>query len=503
MKLIRLTTEDETANFKNTFNDDIIIEPFSSIALLNLTTQIETSQIVIDAQNNEIVFQIAGVSRSIILNHGTYDKTNIDDLFTDFTNKLNLSLTYRQSELAKQFQVSTSQNKFVVQLKTGLVAKAVRDLTAGPTNKLIGSRFVNQVFSGGANPEPIYIQRNGGTDTTNDSFVFIKSPITKGCGSSRARIYSTPAGASGGYIIGLLSDPVDVNTTVIDPTKIVFGVRFIDMTQPYKIIKNGVQSVSTVSPIASSTTGGASNDTITLNVFGGKIYADVVNTQPAAVPPATVGARANGLNIDSIDYNQQSNLYPVLIMVSSQTTIEHFSVSTDPFYNTANNIDTVPEDIDYGLGAIPAFVPNAEYNTVLTFNDVDLAKTLGFLQARIPAFTNPNNEFIKTVKGSAEYKASQPLVFRDVADTYLVEMMNLNIDSYDSIRTQHMNLLSVIPQFDAVRERLVYSAIYPVFLSLNNPYRINLREIRARILKEDLTEISTTGYSQITILIDN
>jgi hypothetical protein len=66
-----------------------------------------------------------------------------------------------------------------------------------------------------------------------------------------------------------------------------------------------------------------------------------------------------------------------------------------------------------------------------------------------------------------------------------------------------MNLLSVIPQFDAVRERLVYSAIYPVFLSLNNPYRINLREIRARILKEDLTEISTTGYSQITILIDN
>lgn len=497
MKLIRLTTEDQTANFKNTFNDDIIIEPFSKIALHSLTTQIETSQIVIDAQNNEIVFQIAGISRTIILNHGTYDKTNIDDLFTDFTNKLNLSLTYRQSELAKQFQVSTAQNKFVVQLKTGMVAETVRDLTAGPTNKLIGSKFVNQVFSGGANPEPIYIQRNGGTDTTNDSFVFIKSPITKGCGSSRSRIYSTPAGATGGYIVGLLSDPVDVNTTVIDPTKIVFGVRFVDMTQPYKIIKNGVESVSTVSPIVSSTTGGASNDAITLNVFGGRIYADVVNTLPAPVPPATVGARANGLNIDSIDYNQQSNLYPVLIMVSSQTTIEHFTVSTDPFYNTANNIDTVPVNYDYGLSAVPKFV-SAEYNTVLTFKDVDLAKTLGYINARIPEVG-----FIKTVKFSAEYKATYPLVFRDVADTYLVEMMNLNIDAFDSIRNQHMNLLSVIPQFDAVRERLVYSAIYPVFLSLNNPYRINLREIRARILKEDLTEISTTGYSQITILIDN
>jgi hypothetical protein len=502
MKLIRLTTEDQTANFKNTFNDDIIIEPFSKIALHSLTTQIETSQVVIDAQNNEVVFQIAGVSRTIILNHGIYDKTNIDDLFIDFTNKLNLSLGYRKSELSMQFQVSTSQNKFVVQLKRGTVAEVVRDLTAGPTNKLIGSRFVNQVFSGGATPKPIYIQRNGGTDTTDDSFVFIKSPITKGCGSSRARIYSTPAGASGGYIVGLLSDPVDVNTTVIDPTKIVFGVRFVDMTQPYKIIKNGVETISTVSPIVSGNNGGTSNDAINLNVYGGKIYADVVNTLPARVPPATVGERANGLNIDSIDYNQQSNLYPVLIMVSSQTTIEHFQVSTDPFYNYTNNIDTVSTDHYNDLGAIPQY-STSEYNTVLTFNDFDFAKTLGYESARIPPFTNPTNEFIKTVNGSAEYKATNTLVFRDVADTYLVEMMNLNIDAYDSIRTQHMNLLSVIPQFDAVRERLVYSAIYPVFLSLNNPYRINLREIRARILKEDLTEISTTGYSQITILIDN
>jgi hypothetical protein len=497
MKLIRLTTTDENANFNSTFNEDIIIEPFSKIALHSLTTQIETSQLVIDAQNNEIVFEIAGVSRTITLNHGTYDKTNIDDLFTDFTNKLNLSLTYRQSELAKQFQVSTSQNKFVIQLKTGMVAEAVRDLTAGPTNKLIGSRFVNQIFSGGANPVPIYVQRNGGNDTTNDSFVFIKSPITKGCGSSRSRIYSTPAGASGGYIVGLLSDPVNVNTTVIDPTKIVFGVRFVDMTQPYKIIKNGVESVSTVSPIVSTNTGGASNDAITLNVFGGRIYADVVNTQPAPVPPATVGPRVNGLNIDSIDYNQQSDLYPVLIMVSSQTKIEHFQVSTDPFYNTANNIDTVPVDNDYGLGAIPKFV-SSEYNTVLTFNDIDLARLLGYINARIPQVG-----FIKTVKGSCEYKSTYPLVFRDIADTYLVEMMNLNIDAYDDIKKQHMNLLSVIPQWDAVRERLVYSAMYPVFLSLNNPYRINLRELRCRILKEDLTGISTSGYSQITILIQN
>lgn len=499
MKLIRLTTTDQNANFNSTFNEDIIIEPFSKIALHSLTTQIETSQIVIDAQNNEVVFEIAGVARTIALNHGTYDKTNIDDFFTDFTDKLNACLGYRQSELGKQFLVSTSKNNFVVQLKTGMVVEAVRDLIAGATNKLIGSKFVKQNFSGvGA---PINIQRDGGTDTTMDSFVYIKSPITKGCGSSRARIFSSVNTANGGYIIGLLSEPVDVNTTVIDPTKIAFGVRFVDMTQPYKIIKNGVETPTTILPIVSTQTGGASNDQITLNLYGNRLYATVVNTSaelPLPAPPAPpVYLRTNGLLIDSIAYTQGTNLYPVLIMVSSQTLIQHFEVSTDPFYNYTNNAIVDIEDHTYG--GIPNF-SISQYNTVLTFNDADLSKILGFINQRIPQLPT---QFLKTVNGSAEYKSTYPLVFRDIADTYIVEMMNLNIDAYDDIKQQHMNILSVIPQWDAVRERLVYSAVYPVFLSLNNPYRINLRELRARILKEDLTEIATSGYSQITILIQN
>lgn len=503
MKLIRLTTTDQNANFNSTFNEDIIIEPFSKIALHSLTTQIETSQIVIDAQNNEIVFEIAGIARTIALNHGVYDKTNIDDLFSDFTDKLNACLGYRQSELGKQFLVSTSKNNFVVQLKTGMVVDAVRDLIAGATNQLIGSRFVKQNLGGGATPKPINIQRDGGTDTTMDSFVYIKSPITKGCGSARARIYSSVNTANGGYMIALLTEPVNVNTTVIDPTKIALGIRFVDLTQPYKIIKNGVETATTISPILSnnsapSSFGGASNDQITLNLYGDRLYAMVVNNSPDAPAPAPpVYSRTNGLLIDSIAYTPGTNLFPVLVMISSQTKIELFDVSTDPFYNSANN--AVVDIEDHTFGAIPSFI-NSDNNTVLTFKDADLSKILGFINPRIPPLPTP---FLKTVNGSSEYKATYPLVFRDIADTYIVEMMNLNIDAYDDIKQQHMNILSVIPQWDAVRERLVYSATYPVFLSLNNPYRINLRELRCRILKEDLTGIETSGYSQITILIQN
>jgi hypothetical protein len=498
MKLIRLTTEDVNANFKNTFSEDIIIPEFSKIALHSLTTQIDTSQIIIDAQNNEFEFTISGLTRTIALSHGTYDKTNIDNFFTDISTKFNKSLTYKTSEISKQFQASTAQNRFVIQLKTGTVADAVKDLVSGDTNLLIGSKNVKQNLSGGASPSPINIQRDGGTDTTNDSFVFIKSPITKGCGSARARIYSNTDTANGGYIIALLSEPVDANTTIIDPTKIVFGVRFVDTTQPYKIIKNGIETVSTVTPIVTTPQsgvqkGGANMDMISLDVYGGKIYATVSNNKPDAVPPATVGVRFNGLEIDSINYNHITNLYPVIVMVSGNTLLESVQVSTDPFYNTTNNVFTSPEN--YELGGLPSFNRLTQYVTALTIKDIDLAKSLGY---KSPIFTD-----VKTLEGSAEYKARDPLVFRDVADTYLVVLDNINTDAYDSKVGQHLNILSVIPQFDSIRERLVYSATYPVFLSLNNPYKINLREIRARILKEDLVEISTTGYSQITLLIDN
>jgi hypothetical protein len=58
MKLIRLTTTDDLGVFSNTFNEDIIIEPNSRIALHSLTTQVNTENIVIDAQNDDIVYGI-------------------------------------------------------------------------------------------------------------------------------------------------------------------------------------------------------------------------------------------------------------------------------------------------------------------------------------------------------------------------------------------------------------------------------------------------------------
>lgn len=488
MKLIRLTTTDSKAIFQNTFNEDIIIEPNSRIALHSLTTQVQTEQLVIDAQNDEFEFSIGGNIRTIHLKHGTYDKTNIDDFFGDFTDKLNGAMEYTVSELSRQMLVSTALNKFTLQLKTGVIMTANNTNLNDPTYKFLGSKNVVSTNN--------YITRaNVGTPLSMDSFIYFKSPITKGCGSFRARIYNESS-LNGGYVMALLSEPVNENTTVIDPTKIVFGVRFIDIEKTYKIYKNGEEAPSTVYPIINTDEGGGENDMMCINIYRGKIRAMVVNTD-TELDPKRIN---NGLEIDTLDYNNNDDLYPVMVFVSNTTQIANkIQCSSDPFYNDNNNILVENNDTE-SFGAVVGLYKNYPATMYIAFNDIDLAKALGFTSNRIPK-SPPDKK--TDLNGIIEFQAVKTISYRDLADTYLIELLNLNVNSYDSLKKQHMNLLQVIPQFDAIRERIIYSAVYPVFLSLNNPYRINLREIRARILKEDLTEVNATGYSQMTILIDN
>jgi len=488
MKLIRLTTTDSKAIFQNTFNEDIIIEPNSKIALHSLTTQVQTEQLVIDAQNNEVEYGLGGQIRTIYLKHGIYDKTNIDDFFYDFTDKLNASMDYNVSELGRQMLVSTALNKFTLQLKTGVIMTANNANLNDPTYKFLGSKNVVSTNN--------YITRgDAGTPLSMDSFIYFKSPITKGCGSFRARIYNETTN-NGGYVMALLSEPVNETTTVIDPSKIVFGVRFVDDTQPYKIYKNGVETPSTIIPEIGGNTGTGINDMMCINIYQGKIRAMVVNTNLDLDPLRN----NNGLEIDTLDYNNSDNLFPVMVFVSNTTQIGNkIQCTSDPFYNDTNNLIIDNNDTE-SLGAVVGLYKNYPATMYIAFNDIDLAKALGFTSNRIPK-SLPDKK--TDLNGVIEFQAFKTISYRDLADTYLVELLNLNVNSYDSIKKQHMNLLQVIPQFDAIRERIIYSAVYPVFLSLNNPYRINLREIRARILKEDLTEVNTTGYSQITILIDN
>jgi len=488
MKLIRLTTTDENALFSNTFNEDIVIPANSKVALHSLTTQVQTEQIVIDALNDDIIFGLAGTDYTIHLAHNTYDKTNIDDFFNDFTFKFNRAMENTESTIGRQWYASTAGNKFTLQVKTGAIISPIEIWANEDKLTFLDYSNVSILDTGNA------LGRQGGTDTTFDSFLFFKSTICKGVSTLRARLYSNTDEDDGGFLLGYYTEPL-TDETEIDPTKIKFGIQFVDETQNnYKIFKDGVVSVSSVLPKMATNTGGENNDYLVIDSYQGKLYAKVYNQNDIA--------RQNGLVVDELNWDHSTELYPFMCFISDKTDISDIKFVCDPFYTDTKNTKIASYYNEVAdVGGVISLKTNKIVNSYLQINDIDLTRLLGFRTQRIPI---ANDSYYKTDKdGILEYKAFNNFSFRDIADTYLVEMLNLNINSYDSIKQQHMNLLAVIPQFDAVKERLVYNAVYPVFLSLNNPYPINLRELRARILKENLEPINTVGYSQITILIDN
>ena len=84
---------------------------------------------------------------------------------------------------------------------------------------------------------------------------------------------------------------------------------------------------------------------------------------------------------------------------------------------------------------------------------------------------------------------------------FLIQLLNIKLNSFDALRNQRENLLAVIPDLDFAG-KLVYSPPTPYFIELNNPTEIVLRNVSARICNIDYTDIVMDGFGQINLLIE-
>jgi hypothetical protein len=71
----------------------------------------------------------------------------------------------------------------------------------------------------------------------------------------------------------------------------------------------------------------------------------------------------------------------------------------------------------------------------------------------------------------------------------------------DSLSHGERSILYIIPQLSAIKEHVVYQAPQLIFLNINNTYDLNLREIKARVLKDDLSSFRCYGLSEIVMII--
>jgi hypothetical protein len=479
MKLIRLINNNANGmrgQFDTILNEDITIEPNSEIALHSLTCEIDTDEFIIDAQNNVIEYKMTKAEdtyRSVYLTYGTYNSSNYENIFYDLSLKMNKLMQYKQGELGKQWEVSIAKESKKATFNLLLGTYVSPDATNTPSS-MIGVK--NCSFSSSYNGS---WGRNGGNASSNDAFLYMNSPQCKGSSTLRGRIFQNIT-TNDGFIIGYLRQPPNNTTSIINVSDIVYGIRMVALNQPYKIIKNGVETTNPggITPVLNSNNpGDPKNDYLSIDTANGILSANIYRDDTIK------------LTLFSENYDHLTDYYPVIIFEGNNTArLTGIKFTSDPYYNVKNTISLETELLSV---SIPSGGGSKSIKTI-RFNDLDLAKFFGFKEN---SYSSPDAD-------NWVLSADRQFNMSDFSDSFILVLENLNIESYDGLVAGHYNLLHTIVQADNIRQRLTYTAPYPLFLSIRNPYQLKMRRFKAKLLREDLSEVALTGVAQVTLIIN-
>jgi hypothetical protein len=468
MRLIRLTTETNDGRFDCDFNEDLVIPPNSQIALHSFTTQFPSATIVVNSLNNELSYSLDGDDniKTIVLPIGTYSNANIQEFFSQTTQRLNASVAYQTGQIGKQWRAGIFGGKTDFSIKRGLF----RTISIQPNQNNSFWKNVANVSDDPATEGNRY-QRDGGNMASNDAFIYWNLPIVKSSGYIRQKVLvDSTVPTNNGFIIGLTSVCPDVATTSINPTNLEYGVRYTSVGEPYYDIVDGVSSQSAVM--------GALNDII-----------NIIWAENGIVYRVT---RENGdtETIRDTTFNHLTDYFP-LVVFNGDCILANTNIICDPYYSPTTTDNMTPTE-EEELGA--KFYPAVKTDNFFEFNTATLAQEFGYFNARIP-----ETGFVNTINYS--YIGDNAFILRDYSETYIVELLNIQLNSMDAMTKQHKNYLAVVPHLQDLRELVVYVSPILIFLDLNNKFPLSYRQIKARILRDDLTSVTTYGLSQMAILI--
>lgn len=484
MKLIRLTTEEENGTFDNIFNDDLTLKKDSKVALLSLSMETQAHELDITNANQKVDYQILNSegTRSVLLTTDFYDQSNFRDLFQDIENKLNgaagVDTGAGDPVYSKYYGLEwkcseNSKNEVFVKYEKGGYAEFTDNWVYDQTK-------VERLANG------IWRQKGGQpNDTTNQRNAKFKEYIANGCGFVRCRtnLYNavaTTAPGENGYIIGLSETDFASNpdTTPTD-AQLNYGIAVTCNAagdRKYYTVENGVYTISATNPNFIGN-GVANNDFQEVVISKGNIDIRVYQN-----------GSADSTTLAQFPHTPGQKLYPFIIFRGSDVNLNGLRLTPSPYSNA-------PATYDGTLFAPPRpTVPALPSNNMIKFSE-SLAKFLGFENPR-----NPQNGFIEVAEPT--FTAESQFKLLDIADAYLVEMLNLKLDSYDGFKNQRKNILAVINNNETIN-KIIYEANNPVFIDLANLSDILLRNLRVRVVRSDYSLIEMRGEASMVLLVDS
>ena len=497
MRLLRLTTDNTDAFFDNNFNTDIQIEQGQQIALQSCSFSEQISILNVDGTNRRLEFQYSANNNLVVEledktgDDNVYDATNFNDLLNDITDKLNKALVFQTGKtigLSFKADLAIQTDKVRIGYRRSDHATAVSRIDRGQaelTNSLEAVK-VNNV---------IKLRRNVVRSNNDVAKYYSLIPWRDGCFTFRCSMDNYNDNGTGnednGFVFGLstVNPSVWKSKATMSNEEKTYYIKFIRSGVKYKIKSDGVNEADTASNITAVANSGINivGDFLEWSLDGSTLRATVYQRSSNA------GVEIYSANLPA-GTNPQRELYPFITVQGGLGDIQVRGAvhSINPFHNLHLDTDVENSVFEHdGVGAKPpAVTGNPESSNTLIMNQT-VASFLGYTFRSITQnATSPCN-----------FDAEKIFIATNSNTSFIIELMNIQINSYNSESGQRQNIIAVVPKSIEDNSIVEYEPNNLYFIDVSNTF--SLRNIKARILRIDGSTPLVSGKSVLTLLIKN
>lgn len=466
-KLIRLTTDGTNGFFKNSFNEDIVINPMAKIALLNTAMSFSDKTIAVDDDNNEITFDIANKGPvTATLDNGQYEPNPFLEMISS---KMNGALLYDGAMIGSMWKaILDSDNKLALQLNRSKMG--IPDI---PVKNIVG------------------VNKGGGTTETWQSsvgpgfqaFIFSNDIFIESCGVMQVDINT-----KGDCFLGLTTDSlVGISTISMQTFKYAVGVSDDGAGNlNYVWVIDGLEVDSGIPAI--------NGRTLQIRLYGNVIHFCVMNGN-------TLQHTLTSTPYTKADYKCIMSLYdPSTILQKLRWTNNPYiqaTVNGYTYYEIDTSIFEANKYLEYttplenfNAGPPSALLP---VNIVLQFPKGNLQKLLGY-----------SDPLYQVTMVKHTFVADASFDIATAPSSVIIELPYIPMDSFDGKASQRKrrNILAIIPNFIKSNEKLIYEPSNLTWVSMNNKASLSLREFAIKITSWNDDIVTFSSGCTISIIID-
>ena len=522
MKIVRLIEDggNATAYFDNTFNDEINLKPFSEVALASIAVNTNPTEIQVSEKNDNIYEDTVG---DIPITRGTYSLDNFDDLMFSIESSMNDTIGTKSNiagkaeahtpwpEVGRQWACSEDKDTTGF-AKDGKVSIGFR--CANYEGAEAEAWNAKQVTVGEETGVDQTVKRNGGTVGDADATLASEVVLTWGVGRFYVRLETfvetdDPATEDQGIFIGLTR--INHAKLKTHPTieECVFGIHAINPAVAYQLNQGAEYYNDDNYDAGTAHTAATQGDTIGFERYGGSLYAVQYTLEDGETIPTrflmTAGDEAVETALPwSADTDAANPLFPVIIMLGEATkgVVDQVQISPNAFdlFTQKTYTPIIKTNGKWGMQN-----NDEKQMSYLDFQDGNatssrnISSFLGYTHSRQPQESAPDNGLSTMDAETFSWNAGLLFAPSLQGQGYYVELMTGTCEGYDGMTHQRKNVLAVIPESDS-DSKLLFQPAFPIFLEMNNSHPLVLRNIRARLLQADGSQLQVSGFNSMTLL---